>query len=482
MASGRGTGPWRSLADVATRAVAFVFLTTSACGAPGDGGGFGDVAAEGGVDGATAAYDAQMPNFGADAGTGGQCVNLQCQRATCTGGSDTTLSGRVTDPSGERPVYNVIVYVPNSTPQPFARGPTCDQCGVLASGDPVTSTLTAPDGTFTLKNVPVGTNIPIVVQIGKWRHQDVVSTVSACTDNRVEGDRTKLPSKHGPVDDIPWMAIATGGCDPFECLLLDIGVDPTEISDATGAGHIQLFQGAGGSTVRAGAPTAQGLWANAAQLASYDMIVNACECQEHAEEKPQSSLDNMYAYANGGGRLFTTHYQYYWMDPTLATPEAMSPWENTNQFIVDTDMPTPILGTIDQTFPKGAAFAKWLLGVGASSTLGVLQINDARNNSIGAPPPSIQWITTTNSSTSTPALVHSTFNTPVGVPDDLQCGKVLYSDFHVVDSTVALDPGATWPTECEHVSITPQQEALEFMLFDLSSCIQNDGNTPVNPP
>jgi hypothetical protein len=350
---------------------------------------------------------------------------------------------------------------------------------VLTTGDPVTSTLTAPDGTFTLRNVPVGANIPIVVQIGKWRHQDVVSTVDACTSNVVPAGRTKLPSKHGPVDDIPWMAIATGGCDPFECLLLDIGVDPSEMTDA---GHIQLFQGAGGSSTSASAPSAQELWSNATELGSYDMVVNACECAEHEEEKPQASLDNIYAYANGGGRLFTTHYQYYWMDPTIVTPTATSPWKNTNQFIVDTDMPTPVVGTINQSFSKGAAFAQWLFGVGASSTLGVLEINDARNNSIGAPPPSIQWITTTNATTSTPALVHSTFNTPVGVPDDLQCGKVLYSDFHVVDSTVALQPGTTWPTECGDVSITPQQEALEFMLFDLSSCIQNDQNPPVNPP
>jgi hypothetical protein len=480
MATDRSNGAWTSLAKIAARVAIGAVVAVAAetgCGAPSDGGGFGDV----GVDAASEApaSDAQAPNLAFDGGSSGPCVNLECQQVTCSGG-DTTLSGRVMDPSGQRPVYNVIVYVPNSTPLPFTRGPTCDQCGVLASGDPVTSTLTKPDGTFTLKHVPVGTNIPIVVQIGKWRHQDVVANIDACASNTVDPSRTKLPSKHGPVDDIPWMAIATGGCDPFECLLLDIGVDPSEMTDSTGSGHIQLFQGVGGSSISTSTPTAQALWASASQLGSYDMVVNACECAEHEEEKPQASLDNMYAYANGGGRLFTTHYHYYWMDPTLVTPSASSPWKNTNQFIVDTDMPTPVIGTINQTFPKGAAFAQWLFGVGASSTLGVLEINDARNNSTGASPPSTEWITTSNGST--PALVHSTFNTPVGVPDDMQCGKVLYSDFHVVDSTVALDPGATWPTECESVTITPQQAALEFMLFDLSSCIQDDGNEPVNPP
>jgi hypothetical protein len=473
MTSGRGFGAWTSVAALAAM---------TSCGASSDGSGFGDAGVDAGIDAATEAPDANLPNLGGDGSGGAPCVNLECQQVACSGGGDTTLSGRVTDPSGQRPVYNVIVYIPNSPPLPFTRGPTCDQCGVLATGDPVTSTLTASDGTFTLKHVPAGTNIPIVVQIGKWRHQDVVSTVDACTSNVVPASRTKLPSKHGPVDDIPWMAIATGGCDPFECLLLDIGVDPSEMTDATGAGHIQLFQGAGGSSISAATPSAQALWADAGRLSSYDMVVNACECAEHPEEKPQTSLDAMYTYANGGGRLFTTHYQYYWMDPTLVTPTATSPWRNTNTFIADTDMPTPVLGVVNQAFPKGAAFAAWLYGVGASSTLGVLEINDARNNAIGAPPPSTAWISTTNESTSGPALVHSTFNTPVGVPDDMQCGKVLYSDFHVVDSAESLNPGATWPAECQSVSITPQQEALEFMLFDLSSCIQNDTSPPVNPP
>ena len=44
------------------------------------------------------------------------------------------------------------------------RSLTCTQCQAPASGNPIVSTSTAADGTFTLSHVPSGTNIPIVLQ------------------------------------------------------------------------------------------------------------------------------------------------------------------------------------------------------------------------------------------------------------------------------------------------------------------------------
>jgi len=430
------------------------------------------------------------PNLVGNGDTGGRpCVGLQCQQVDCAsqGQPVTTVSGIVYDPAGNNPLYNVIAYVPNSPVQPFHAGVTCDQCGVLASGSPVVTALTGADGKFVLTNAPAGDDIPLVIQIGKWRKQLTIAHVQACADTPMTDPRQmRLPATQAE-GDMPEMAIATGGCDPFECLLRKIGIRDSEFTEAGGSGKVHLYQGLGnpgvpGASLSASTTSATQLWASST-LQQYDLVANACECVEHPEEKPQSSIDNIVAYADAGGRLFNTHFHYYWIDPSEITPiQASNPaWATTATFIPPTMGNGSIPGYVDMTFPKGSAFAQWLFDVGASPNLGQFPIDEARYNATGVNPPSTQWVYNTSvgqTGTAQPALLHYTFNTPVGVPDDKQCGKVLFSDFHVEQS---LSSATTFPIECNTQPMSPQEKALEFMLFDLSSCIQKESDPP-RPP
>src|SRR6202042_224746 len=82
---------------------------------------------------------------GGDGSTTG-CTGLQCSIHTCSGGVTTTISGTVYDPAGNNPLYNVVVYVPNSTPSPLTTGASCDSCASLYTGNPVAARITDATG------------------------------------------------------------------------------------------------------------------------------------------------------------------------------------------------------------------------------------------------------------------------------------------------------------------------------------------------
>src|SRR5262245_21889810 len=114
-------------------------------------------------------------------GNGGldACSGLQCQVVNCQtmGMPDTTISGTVFAPNGTLPLYGVSVYVPNSDPGAFTPGASCSRCSDGLPGNPVVTATTDEAGKFTLSGVPSGPNIPVVITIGKWRRQLVLSNV-----------------------------------------------------------------------------------------------------------------------------------------------------------------------------------------------------------------------------------------------------------------------------------------------------------------
>jgi hypothetical protein len=431
--------------------------------------------------------DGSLPNDGSSSG----CVNLQCQQHTCSGGGSTTISGTVYDPAGKNPLYNVVVYVPNAKLEALPSGASCDSCNALYTGSPIAVGLTDAAGKFTIPNAPDGADIPLVVQVGKWRKQMTLPSVTACQDNP-QPDRSIVLPRNGSEGDIPNIAVSTGGADTLECLLRRVGVDASEyVAGAAAGGHIHIFQGSGGAPTIPGAPkSSASLWTSKGALMPYDILLLSCEGDETAAMNQQS----LYDYANAGGRIFASHYHYSWFSTGPFGAENLATWTPGLNDITATAPLPYISATIETTlpsgqpFPKGVALKQWLGNVNALSN-GELNIYQAKHNADvrAANTPSQAWITADQANSNPNATEYFSFNTPVqnykvddaGQP--LYCGRVVYSDLHVAGNS-ADHPNKMVPSECMNADLSAQEKALEFMLFDLSSCVSPDDKPPPPPP
>jgi len=409
-----------------------------------------------------------------DASGGAGCVNLQCKQVSCSDGKKTTVSGFVLDPGGQHALYNVIVYVPNAPVTPFASTVSCDRCGALTSGSPVVSTLTKPDGTFILENVPVGRDIPLVLQLGKWRKQISIPQVTACADTRMADANTMRLPRDKQEGDIPQIAIATGQLDPMECLLRKIGIAESEFTRPNQDGRVHLYRENGADLEGwPGTQAARNLYLDPKRLEKYDVVILPCEGAPNA--KTDAAKKNLLDYTAAGGRVFTTHFGYVWIKDAPAPFSTVASWRPDG----GTLSANRLTGDVDTSFPKGADFADWLVAVDAGATRGKLEINDVRWNLDAENAPARRWVTTPAPDQT---VQHITFNTPVGAPDAQQCGRVVYSNFHVAGGGFAGGEGI-FPLSCPISNkMTPQEKALEFMLFDLTSCIQKDDESPRPPP
>ncbi len=505
--------------SVTAFAAAMVF---SACGGPTDNR-FGDAGA-GTDDGAVGQNDGDPVIDLGDADTDGAhpCVNLECQQVTCGGGATTSISGKVYDPAGVNPLYNVYVYVPNAPLQPFAQGVTCTACQAPASGNPVVSTTTKADGSFTLKDVPVGSSIPLVLQLGKWRRHLTIGTVKQCTDNPQPDKSLRFPRKQhetSPDDNIPLIALTTG-CDGAECFLKSrIGIDPSEFTSPTGKGRVHVYKSQydDGQTFSGGSGSATALWASSAEMLKHDIVFDACECSTFdrgGAGGTNQGYKNMLAYLNGGGRAFATHFFYNFFSTKAQcggydnTCQGQNPlptvgaWEG-NQYLPDNTHSTycPLGGynvdrcfNIDVAIPKGQAFADWYKdnntkidpSIGGGEQHGYAGLNDIRydmgqlSSSLVAAGTATPWLYNGDIKSNYDAYYFS-FNTPVSTNVQNQCGKAIFSDVHLSDAPYGSFPSycATDPNKSPHAA---DEMALEFLFFDLSSCVQDETQPPPEPP
>jgi hypothetical protein len=442
------------------------------------------------------------------------CAGLECQQSTCLlgdckvpackPGEHTTVSGKIYDPAGKTPLYNITVYVPNAPLDPINDGPSCDPCDPvtgtsLLSGKPVVIAKTDEKGDFHLGKtsaieVPAGTNIPMVIQVGKWRREVVLPSVTACQDNVITDMNLLHLPRNSQEGHIPKMAITTGEADALQCLLLKIGVDKSEFTPEVGPGRINLFTGGGGSSaydtsLNGGAmfTAAAPWWDSYDNLAKYDILLHSCDGSQGDYDmsinpmtgmprkavptfpKSMEARTALQQFADKGGRVFASHWHAYWFDQGTAPFKSIATWGRNNRLAQ--------AGTIDTSFPTGMSLAQWLVNVGGSMTLGQVDIvQNASNRLIDMAAGgniSRRWIYSATQTPQSVMFLSATTPIPGGT-----CGRAVVSDLHVTSgmnqgmTMMGDQPTAPFPTSCVTTDLAPREKVLEFMLFDIASCVQ----------
>ena len=442
-----------------------VCASLAACSGASNSGLFGDVS-EGGTGLEGSIPGAEGGPFEDGGGDGSKpCTGIECDKPACKDGETTSLRGKVYDPAGANVLYGVVVYVPSGPLAPLPKGASCDPCGGAITPAPLAVTRTDTKGEFVLTDVPVGAAVPIVIQTGKWRRTIEVPITKSCQANDAP-DKLRLP-RNGSEGEMPQIAVTTGGCDALECLLRGIGIDDKEfVPGASSAGHVHVFNGEGGQFPAApnaggttAAPLGGELWNSAAKLAPYDTLLLSCECSEANDNKGGAigaavARQAMHDYAASGGRVIASHYHYTWLKNSPQTD-----WQQIANW-------TPSAGgasgafDVDTSFARGKAFSDWLVSVNASSTPGVITLQDVTNSMSSVNPPAQSWIKKGNDQ-----VRYFSFATPIG---GAECGRVAFTDLHTSGISSG---GGVFPTGCPSAGgLTAQQKALEFLLFDLASC------------
>ena len=344
--------------------------------------------------------------------------------------------------------------------------------------------------------MPVGSNVPLVIQVGKWRKAYQVN-VAACQNNAQPDKSIAFPSTvaAGNTDDnIPDIAVSTGGADTLECLMLRIGISSSEYVAGPGSGHVHIYAGGdpsgfslGGQPEQppmAGAPESDtSLWSSQAQLMPYDIVLLSCEGGETYNANPAV----LESYLNAGGRAFGSHFHYAWFSGPLESFQsyhAPADWSNLATWTIDKGSDNLIGGIIDQTlngssnpFPKGVALQKWLAGVGGlgkgspAVPATELSIYQPRYNATvsASNTPSQPWITADPSSSAAGSTMYFSFDTPIMTapppPDGTgptYCGRAVFSDLHVAGDPSTTDSSPPRAEQLRRDRLSPQEKALEF--------------------
>ena len=391
----------------------------------------------------------------------------------------------------------------SSTPSPSASAPTRARAARSSPAEPDRLRrhrhLT---GNFTLTNVPDGTNIPLVVQIGKWRKEIIIPTVTPCSDNaRRARSRCPRTCSDGLYASMPNIAVSTGGADTLECLLTRVGVDEGDVHGRPERRPACTSSRAPAATPRRGSrpspAVALGQPGRPHALRHRDALVRGlADDRRQRDDRRRTWRRTSRRRPRVRASTITTRSSPGQQRDGPAYPQFPNIANWTNLGLAGNDSPVqqrhhgrhPDDAPERQAVPRGRALKSWLGNVGALNAGGEIVVPAAnardtalvRRRNVATP-----WVQTGSgvdarrARSTSRGTCRSTRPSPTRASPST-AGARLQRHARLGIGRATTRPAASpCPAGCDAAStLSPDEDAIEFILFDLSSCVTPVGFTP----
>jgi hypothetical protein len=229
-----------------------------------------------------------------------------------------TIHGTVMAPSLTFPIPGALVYLTSqgiegiNASNPIPNQIFCYECDDMTGKK---WTLSNPDGTFTLNNVPAGT-WRLVTRKGYFRRIREI-TIGEGEVQDVPLQNTALPqeSTTDGADTIASYAVALNSWDRPQDLLSKLGIAQLggDGSIVFGTENFDVFSD---DMTQAGYPDSSGIYTSAATMAQYHMIFMPCTSShlEYSVLANDAKKQQIREYVAAGGKIYGSCYAYDWIE------------------------------------------------------------------------------------------------------------------------------------------------------------------------
>jgi hypothetical protein len=238
-------------------------------------------------------------------------------------------------------------------------------------------------------------------------------------------------------------------------------------------------------------------------LNNYDLVMLPCDGgdeyhswswdKNYGDFNDDAGRKNLVSYANVGGRVFTSHWGREWIEradtnlptgpfPNVATWLGVQPSSGANPPYPSSCAPyasgggcnpaDPTTGFFDTASanPRPTRLANWMGLAAVSGNATTMTINGARYDVTAVTTSSVDFVdaNSDNGGEKVHDVVQDfTFDTPLGSASPL--GRVMFTDMHLASGTTT----GNFPSNCpaQGTALSSQEDAAEFLLFDLGDCV-----------